>query len=78
MTSLFKVTTHLPTQHSLSLFSDSFCPPHTSPSKILHVSHMFIVCKDPRGQLYLSVPVTEGSLAKTIVPGTWEELSTSV
>lgn len=73
---LFEVATHLPTQDSLSLFSELFCPQHTSPSKILYVSHMFIVRKDPRWQLCLSVLVTAGSLAKTTVPGTWEELST--
>lgn len=72
----FEVATHLPTQHSLSLFSELFCPQHTSPSKILYVSHMFIVRTDPRWQLCLSVLVTAGSLAKTTVPGTWEELST--
>lgn len=37
--------------------ADSFCPQHISPPKILHISHLLIVCKDPRWQTFCSSPL---------------------
>lgn len=69
MTSLFKITTHLPTQPYLSPLTHFVYNTHHHPKHCMDLTCLSSV--KTRQQLLLHVPVPAGSLVHTSVPGPW-------